>query len=215
MKLWPMLRMVGAGLLALAWAVAAYFNSASGQASHWGVALALTPLLLLATVGLWKLQRRWMGALGFVLLAAGLIWLWPLLLGRVATVYFVEHVGVEVFLAVLFGRTLTGPGESLVTQLARRVHGGVLSAHQQSYTLNVTRAWTLFFSLMALTSTLLFFWAPLTTWSTFATLLSGPLTGSMFAGEMLVRRHVLRAEEAASFADAIRVWRSYSSEGDR
>lgn len=215
MRFWPVVRVVGAGLLALGWAVAAYVNSGRGQPSHWGVALALAPLVLVAAVALWRLQKRWLGAVGFVLVVGGLIWLWPLLLGRVATVYFVEHVGVEIFLAALFGRTLFGPGESLVTQLARRVHGGELSVPQQSYTRNVTRAWTLFFSMMALTSTVLFIWAPLSVWSTFATLLSGPLTGAMFAGEMLVRRKVLREEKTATFSEALRVWRSYGSESDR
>ena len=215
MRFWPVVRIVGAGLLAVGWAVAAYVNSGSGNPSHWGVALALAPLVLVATVALWRLQSRWLGAVGFVLMAGVLVGVWPLLLGRVATVYFLEHAGVEVFLAALFGRTLGGPGESLVTQLARRVHGGELSVRQQVYTRNVTLAWTLFFSTMALTSAVLFIWAPLTVWSTFATLLSGPLTGAMFAGEMLVRRKVLHDEKTATFSEAMRVWRSYGSESDR
>ena len=99
-----------------------------------------------------------------------LIWLWPLLSQRIATLYFLEHMGVYTLLAVFFARTLFGPEESLVTQMARRVHGGVLSENQQRYTRQVTLAWTVFFAAMVLVSVGLFFWAPLPVWSAFATL---------------------------------------------
>lgn len=213
--MWPVVRAVSAGLMAVAWAIASYFNSASGQASHWGVALALAPLSLVIFLGLWRMpQRRLAAALGLVL-AGVLVGLWPLLTQRIATLYFLEHMGVYTLLAVFFARTLTGPGESLVTQMARRVHGGVLSENQLRYTRQVTQAWSLFFAAMVLVSVGLFIWAPLPVWSAFATLLGGPLIGVMFVGELLVRRWILPNEVNASLGETVRAWRTHRSEHEQ
>lgn len=207
--LWPLVRAVGAGLVALAWAVASYFNSASGQPSGWGLALALAPLGLALALGLLRMHRRWLAAsLGLGLLGL-LAWAWPWLTHRIATLYFLEHAGIYTLLAVFFARTLTGPGESLVTQMARRVHGGVLSEGQVRYTRRVTLAWSLFFLALVVVSAGLFVWAPLSVWSAFATLLGGPLIVLMFALEWLVRRWTLPEEVGTSLADTLRAWRTH------
>jgi uncharacterized membrane protein len=158
---WPLLRGVGAAVLTVAWAIAAHVSSSSGQPSAWGAMLALAPLLVAAALGLWRLPRRWLAALLGAGLAGVLVVSWPLLTARVALLYFVQHMGIYLLLASFFGRTLSGGGESLVTQMARRIHGGVLSTAQQRYTRKVTVAWTVFFVLMALTSAVLFAGAPL------------------------------------------------------
>jgi uncharacterized membrane protein len=213
--MWPLLRAVGAGALAVAWAVASYFNSASGQPSGWGVALALAPLSLVAVVGLWRMPQRWLAALTALLLMGLLAWLWPLMSQRIATLYFLEHFGVYTLLSLLFARTLVGPGEPLVTQLARRVHGGHLSDKQVRYTRQVTIAWSMFFVAMVVASALLFVWAPLPVWSAFATLLGGPLIAAMFVAEWLVRLWVFPKEERASFIEAARAWRTQRSDNER
>jgi uncharacterized membrane protein len=115
---------------------------------------------------------------------------------------------------VLFARTLTGPGEPLVTQMARRVHAGVLSEAQQRYTRHVTLAWSVFFAGMVLVSVVLFVWAPLAVWSAFATLLGGPLIGVMFVGELMVRLWVFPKEERASIGETVRAWRAHRSNDD-
>ena len=212
---WPLLRGVGAAVLTVAWAIAAHVSSSSGQPSAWGAMLALSPLLVAAALGLWRLPRRWLAALLGAGLAGVLVVSWPLLTARVALLYFVQHMGIYLLLASFFGRTLSGGGESLVTQMARRIHGGVLSTAQQSYTRKVTVAWTVFFVLMALTSAVLFAGAPLPVWSTFANLLGGPLIGLMFVGELLVRRLVLPAEDRASLMETVRAWRLHNASGKR
>ncbi|AOW15504.1 hypothetical protein LPB072_08725 [Hydrogenophaga crassostreae] len=213
--MWPVLRAVGAGLLAVAWAIASYFNSASGQASGWGAALALAPLSLVVGLGLWRMRPRWLAA-GLTLGLVGLLaLLWPLLSQRIAVLYFLEHMGVYSLLAVFFARTLVGPGESLVTQMARRVHGGVLSENQQRYTRQVTLAWSVFFAGMVVVSVGLFLWAPLPAWSAFATLLGGPLIAVMFVGEVLVRRRVLPDEARASLKETVQAWRVQRSEDEQ
>lgn len=155
---------------------------------------------------------RWLGMLGGALLVVGLVFWWPALTERVAQLFFLEQTGVYLLMGTVFGRTLRGPGESLVTQMARRVHGGVLSPAQQTYTRKVTLAWSVFFAAMALCSTVLFLLFPVEVWSTFANLLGGPLIGLMFVGEYLLRRMVLPHEEQATMRDAIRAWKSRNAE---
>ena len=213
--MWPLLRAVGAGALAVAWTIASYFNSASGQPSGWGVALALAPLSVAVFLGLWRMPQRWLAALLALLLAALMAWSWPLLSQRIATLYFLEHFGVYTLLSLFFARTLMGPGEPLVTQMARRVHSGVLNDRQLRYTRQVTIAWSLFFAAMVSVSALLFVWAPLPVWSAFATLLSGPLIAAMFVAELLVRLWVFPKEERASFMETVRAWRTQRSDNER
>jgi uncharacterized membrane protein len=208
----PWLKGVGVGLLAVVWAVAAHFASAHPGPSGWGAALALAPVVMACVLGLWSLPTRWLGALGLVALAGLLVGVWPWLTGRVALLFFVEQTGVYLLMAVVFGRTLRGPKESLVTQMARRVHGGVLSDKQFVYTRKVTLAWSVFFAAMALGSVLLFLLAPTPVWSVFANLLGGPLIGLMFVGEFVLRRLALPQEPRATMADAIRAWKTHNAE---
>ena len=208
----PWLKGLGVGLLAVAWAVAAHVASAHPGPSGWGAALALAPVVTAVVLGLWSLPMRWLGALGMLAMAGLLVAVWPWLTGRVALLFFLEQTGVYLLMAVVFGRTLRGPGESLVTQMARRVHGGVLSDKQFVYTRKVTLTWCLFFLAMALSSVLLFVLAPTAVWSVFANLLGGPLIALMFVGEFVWRRVALPDEARATMADAIRAWKTYNAE---
>lgn len=210
--MWAWVKGAGVGLVAVAWAVAAHLASAQPGPSDWGAALALAPVVGAVVLALWSLPLRWLGALGGLALAGTLVALWPWLTARVALMFFLEQTGVYLLLAVVFGRTLAGPGESLVTQMARRVHGGVLSARQLAYTRRVTLAWTLFFVAMATGSVLLFLLTPNAVWSTFANLLGGPLIGAMFVAEFLWRRVALAGEDRTTIADAIRAWKARNAD---
>ncbi|MDO9294156.1 MAG: hypothetical protein Q7U09_21450 [Hydrogenophaga sp.] len=209
---WNWVRGIGVALLTVVWAVMAHYTSTGNESSGWGAALALTPMSVALALGLWRLPSRWLGALAAAAVLAGLIGSWPFLKGQVALLYYVEHLGVYLLLSVFFGRTLKGPEESLVTQMARRVHGGVLSPAQAAYTRQVTLVWCIFFAGMALISTLLFLFAPVAAWSLFANLLGGPLIALMFVGEYLWRRHALPEEKRATMADAVRAWKAQRSD---
>lgn len=209
---WNWVRGIGVALLTVVWAATAHYTSTGNESSGWGAALALTPMSVALALGLWRLPSRWLGALAGAAVLAGLVVSWPFLKGQVALLYYVEHLGVYLLLSVFFGRTLRGPDESLVTQMARRVHGGVLSPAQAAYTRQVTLAWCVFFAGMALISTLLFLFAPVAAWSTFANLLGGPLIALMFVGEYLWRRHALPEETRATMADAVRAWKAQRSD---
>ncbi len=209
---WPALKGLGIAVLAVAWALMAHITSASSAPSGWGAALALTPMGFALLLLLWRLPSRWLTAAIAAALALGLWWLWPALTGRVALLFYLEHLGVYILLSSVFGRSLWGPEESLVTRMARSVHGGILTPAQAVYTRKVTLAWCLFFAGMAMVSTGLFLWASVVTWSTFANLLGGPLIALMFVGEYLWRRHALPEEKRASLADTVRAWKAQRSD---
>ena len=153
-----------------------------------------------------------MASLAAVLVAlAALAFSWPALSRNVGLLYFLQHAGVNLALAAFFGRTLFGPGEALITRIARIAMNGELSPCKIRYTQRVTVAWTAFFVINAGISTGLYLFAPLTVWSVFANLLNAPLVVTMFIAEHLWRRRVLPPEERPSIATAVRAWRAHRS----
>ena len=204
-------RGLGVALVAVVWALASHHASSSETPPAWGAVLALAPASTALALALWRLPQRW-AAVGAIALQAGLLLAaWPWLRTQAALLFLLEQLGVYILLALFFGRSLKGPGESLVTQMARRVHGGVLSPAQLRYTRQVTLAWTLFFAGIALVSLLLFLLVPVAIWSTFANLLAGPLIGLMFVAEFLCRRLVLAGEDQTTIADAVRAWKAHNA----
>mgnify|MGYP000867399708 CR=1 FL=1 len=204
----PLLRGLAVLLLFAAWAVAAHFGSAGGGHPDINAALGVLPLIFVVSLLLWRWHSLWLRLGG---LFAGLLllaWLWPRLRENVALLYYLQHLGTHVALGVVFGRTLFGPGEALITRIARTVFRDGLSPRKIRYTRQVTVAWTVFFFANATLSTLLFLFAPAEVWSIHANLLTGPLIGLMFLGEHLVRLRVLPPEERPSFMTAIRAYQA-------
>lgn len=211
----PLLRGLAVLLLFAAWAVAAHFGSAGGGHPDINAALGVLPLIFVISLLMWRLKSLWLRLGG---LFAGLLllaWLWPRLRENVALLYYLQHLGTHVALGVLFGRTLFGPGEALITRIARTVFRDGLSARKVRYTRQVTVAWTVFFFANAMLSTLLFLFAPAEIWSIHANLLTGPLIGLMFLCEHLVRLRVLPPEERPSFMTAIRAYRAGIQDTER
>lgn len=192
--------------LLLHWAVS------SDPASGLGEILTIAPLV----AGMvWYLGRSWRGRVGLALLAlAGVAgWVaWRAAGADPALVYLLPHVGAYLFMFWLFGHTLFNGGEALITRLARLIHG-TLPAEIEAYTRNVTRAWCVFFAGMALTSLLLFLFAPLALWSVFANLLNLPLVVAMFLAEYLYRIRRYPDFSHASIRDTIRAFRDYGGSG--
>ena len=106
--------------------------------------------------------------------------------GGLAIAYGLPHAVAYIFLTWLFGRTLAGGREPLITRVARRMHGS-LEPRMQRYTRNITIAWCVFFVLQLIASALLLAFAPLETWSLFVNILNAPLIVLMFAGEYIYR----------------------------
>ena len=202
----PVLRGAAVFALLVAWAVLAHLGSAGESDANLGAALGVAPLIVIVALLLWRVRNPlWLLAGGLSMLAA-LVAAWPTLRANVPLLYLVQHVGTNLALATLFGRTLFGGGDALVTQFARAVHGEI-SERKIRYTRGVTVAWTAFFIGISLTSVLLFNLASAHVWSVFANLLSTPLLAVMFTGELLCRYTLLPPEERTGVVDSIRAYR--------
>lgn len=202
-----MLRRTALVALIAAWAIAAYYGSTGQGRPDFNTAVGAAPFVAIFAMLLWRVRHPLGVAAGSVLVAATLAWLWPSLRQNVALLYFIEHLGTNLAFAALFGKTLFGPGDPLITQFARIVNNGVLSGRQLRYTRQATLAWTGFFIANATLSALLYALAPHAVWSFYAILLTAPLIGLMFAAEHLWRMRALPPEERPSIADVFRVWR--------
>ena len=196
------LRWLGIGTLVVGYPLLAHYTNNSAQGSHLGKWVAIAPVILIALVLAWRSPRRW-ALLGVLVLFCVALWAARSTLDQhVGLVYWLEHMTMQIILLVTFGRTLFGGREPLCTYFARTMHGPLTPQHE-AYSRQITAAWSLFFATVALTSTLLFFLAPLATWSFFANFLNLPLVVLMFVGEYAVRKRVL-PEREHSILDAIR-----------
>ena len=117
--------------------------------------------------------------------------------------YVAQHMGIHLFLAVLFVSTLRAGRQPLITTLAERVHR-VFTPDMVAYTRKVTLAWTLYFIAMAVLSLLLYAFAPFGAWALFANLLTPLAIAAMFGAEYLLRYHLHPEFERTSVADAVR-----------
>jgi uncharacterized membrane protein len=196
-----------AAVLVIAYAVFAHYASAAGYIGAWAILLACAPMLM---VGFAVARTRGHAVLlGLVAVAVlGLMaWLWPSLNNPAGWLYFLQHFGVNVALALVFGRTLTGGRGPLVTMVAAMAHKE-MSPHLIRYTRQVTVAWTLFFLGSAVISAGLFFFAPIDAWSVFANILSLPLMGIMFLVENEVRKRTLPKSDQVGLIGTVRAVRA-------
>ncbi len=194
-------------LLLGGWAVAGFLGSAGVGSVDLNTAVAVTPLVVAWAVLLWQFRSFGIRLTGCLLALAGVLALWPQLRQNISLLYYLQHQGSHLALAILFGRTLWGPGDPLITSMARYIYGDTLSGRKLRYTRQVTVAWTVYFVTNALVSTGLYLWAPTAVWSVHSNLLTGPLIALMFLGEYGVRRRVLPPHERPGLGDIIRAYR--------
>lgn len=202
---------VGAGLLGLvAYQVLAHWAATAAPGAGLAAVVALTPL---AAIALWASLRR--GAVRVCATLAGLCGVAVLVHGwppAARILPLLPQLAICVSLAWVFGRTLLAGREPLVTRMAGSVHG-VLPAPIVAYTRNVTLAWTLFLSAMAVASALLYWFAPLPVWSLFANLLFFPLMALMFLAEYAHRTLRYRWFPHASIAQSVAAFRRLQPSG--
>ncbi len=179
----------------------------SPAASELGALVALAPVVLVAFLFAWHSPRRTVLLAALALACALVAAAWPLFARHFALVYWLDNVGFETVLLMSFGRTLLAGRQPLCTRFAEALYGPVSVAHAV-YTRQVTIAWTIFFAAMLTVSTLLFFLAPLSSWSIFANFLTLPLVALMFIGEFAVRRRVLPDMQHMRILDAVRAFRN-------
>jgi len=203
------LRGLGIAVLVIGYPLLAHYTNESAQNGNLGALVAIVPVVLIALVLAWRSPRRLIMLGLVVLLCMTLSAGWSALEQHFGLVYWLQHVGMQLILFMTFGRTLVAGREPLCTRFAKAVHASVTPQHEV-YARQVTVAWTLFFVAMSLVSTLLFFFAPLTTWSVFANFLTLPLVALMFIVEYWVRRWVLPEVPPIHILDAVRAFRDTS-----
>jgi uncharacterized membrane protein len=170
-----------------------------------GAALSLVPLALLAS---WAARRSHhrvgvIAAIAAVVLA--LAFGWKELERHFPDLFFVEHAGANLMLAILFGRTLLAGREPLVSRFARIVHGEI-PPRVERYTRKVTVAWTLFFSTLCTLSCVLYLGRFLEAWSFLANILSPFLIAGMFVIEYAVRLRALPNWEQVGILGGVRAF---------
>jgi len=198
---------LGIAVLVIGYPLLAHYTNDSTHSGNLGALVAIAPVVLIALILAWRSPRRFI-MLGVLVLLCIALWAgWSALENHFGLVYWLQHVAMQLILFMTFGRTLIAGRQPLVTRFAQAVHAVVTPQHA-IYTRQVTIAWTLFFVAMALASTLLFFLAPLATWSIFANFLTLPLVALMFIAEFLVRRRVLPDLRHMHILDAVRAFRN-------
>jgi uncharacterized membrane protein len=172
--------------------------------------IGLAPLGTSAVVLVWHSRSIWLQSLCAACLLAIVLNL-DFLRSNTAWVYFIQHIGMHTMLGIMFGRTLgQGDEAALCSRLSSMVYAPPLDAETFRYARNVTVVWTVYFAGAALTSTLLFFFAPLPIWSVFANLLTPVLIGAIFVVESITRIRALPRRKHVSIAQSIRAYREYS-----
>ena len=195
----------------LAYSLLAYVSTATRLARSvpaLGVVVALLPIVVALAWMAWRAPRR---GLSLVLLLIGLGLLaptWSSLQRNFAWLYFLQNVGTDLFLAWFFGQSLVRGRQPMCTRFASAMRGGQISAAEFVYTRKITWIWALFFVLMAATSTLLFRFAPIGTWSLFINFIALPLVAGLFAVEYLVRlRRLPESRDSRLMDSVLAYWR--------
>jgi uncharacterized membrane protein len=190
----------------VAFALLVHHVNTLGQHSLLGALLALAPLVLIAFVYAINMDSKLYGS-GLILLVLIVSW-WalPLVQQHTGLIFWLQDISLLLMLFITFARTLMAGRKPLCVSFAEIINGGPLPADHEHYVYKVTVAWVIFFALMIAASTLLFFFAPLATWSFFVNFLTLPLVALMFIAEYLVRRRVLTDLPTGNVLDAVRAY---------
>lgn len=196
--------------LSVAFAILAHAALIEGTPPAVGAAVSVVPLALAVLLGARRSRRPAMIGLALVVLALGLWMAWSALERHFPHVLFVEHAATNLVLALLFGRTLAGEREALVTTFARLVHGN-LPPEVVRYTRQVTLAWTLLFAALFSGSCALYLSGERAAWSVFANFATPIGVGAVFAIEYLVRHRVLPHWERVGVLNSVRAFSRHFS----
>lgn len=204
------LRLIGIALLFITYLMLVHYANLSAQGGVLAALLAVAPIFGLALALAWISRTRLTGCTLLAVCCIASWALWPLIRQHSGFIFWVQDVSLQLILLMTFARTLLAGRKPLCVYFAEMVHGS-LPARQEQYARWVTVAWVIFFGMMAIATTLLFFMAPLAVWSFFANFLVLPLTALMFIAEYLVRRRVLPDIPPGHILDAVRAYRNSSA----
>lgn len=177
-----------------------------GQASTLGATLALAPIFMLVITYAWKAESRLTSLCSILILLATSWLLWPYIKQYTGHVFWMLDIGLMLALLMAFGITLLPGRKPLCVHFAEIINRGALPAAHESYARKVTAAWVVFFAIIIIASTLLFFMAPLAIWSFFVNFLTLPLVALMFLGEFMLRRRLLTDLPTGHVLDAVHAY---------
>jgi uncharacterized membrane protein len=203
-------RIGAVALVGLAYVLASHWLMTHTEASAWNVVGVLSPMLVIVGLGAWRSGHNGVALCVALVLAA--LCVQALMDIRVTShaLYLLQHAGINFFLALFFGSTLLPGRTSIITSVARRVHGGDLPPKHLAYTRQVTAAWVVFFLVIVTISLALFFGASFDTWAIFANLVTPVATGAMFVGEFLLRYRLHPEFKRATVPEAIKAYMNTS-----
>ncbi len=188
----PRARVVRLGFIAagvIFYPLLAYYSAATSAATTFpslGLVVSLTPPLAILLGLAWRSSRRLATLIPCLVVCFILGWFWDDLERHFEWVYFMQHVGIHVSLALLFGLTLAPRRQPLCTRFAVVVRGA-LEPEVIRYTRQVTMMWTIYFLVISLISSVLFLFSSLDIWSAFANFMTTPMILFIFAAEYWVR----------------------------
>ena len=196
-------------VLVIGYPLMAHYTNEFAHNGNLGALVAIAPVVAIILMSV----RQSIGLLIIlsVILCFALRAGWPTLTQHFSLVYWLQDASIQLILFITFGRTLITGQQPLCTRFAEMLHTEPLTLQHEVYARQVTVVWTIFFAMMALTSTLLFFLAPLTIWSFFANILTLPLIALMFIAEYGVRRWLLPDTQHTHILDAVRAFKNSSA----
>jgi uncharacterized membrane protein len=200
------MRGAGIALVIVTYAILVHHSNTLGYPTLLGALLALAPLLLVTLAASSKVPSI---SLRLSILLVFLIaswWALPWVMLHTGMLFWLQDIGLMMMLFITFARSLFFGNKPLCVHFAEIIHGGELPAAHRQYAHKVTIAWAIFFAMMVVMSTLLFFLASLATWSFFVNFLTVPLIAMMFIAEFTIRRQVLVNLPTGNVLDALRAY---------
>lgn len=192
------------GVMLLSYALLVHYSNLGEAPPMLGALLALAPLLLVFATGLRRLRWRVL-ALPLLAVCMLLLWrLWPQIERHFDWIYLCQQCALYAALAAAFGRTLLPGQVPLCTHWATLVHGP-LPTETLRYTRAVTWVWTVFFTLVAAATLVLYVLVRRSVWSLFVNFLVMPGVVLLFAAEFLWRRRSLPNGHHASLRDMVQL----------
>jgi uncharacterized membrane protein len=173
--------------------------------------VALVPLAVVAAA-LARRVSRTAAVLAVAAIALAAAWIgWSGIERHFMDLFFVEHAGMMLALAILFGRTLLPGREPLCTRFARLVHG-TLEPRVVVYTRKLTLTWAAFFAAIFTASCALYAAHLLEAWSLLANILTPILVAGFFLVEYALRRRALPGHPGVGILAAVHAFRRHVAE---
>ena len=199
------MRLVGFLVVVLCYSILANYSLQTRTYPSFGALIAMMPIMLTLVILAYKTKQRYL-IFSVLLIATPVFWLvWRYLKEHYDWIYWLVHESLQFVLFITFARTLRSNQQPLCTQFAEMAHES-LSPVLISYTRKVTIAWALFFVMVSLVSSWLFFYYPINVWSIFSNFIYLPLVALMFILEYIVRLWALPKEDRTNIMDAIHAY---------